>query len=77
MFILTDSSAPTVDQRRVSPTLIRFTVFFAGMSTVGTEISASRLVAPYFGDSTYIWANLIGITLAYLAIGYWLGGRLA
>ncbi len=74
---MTDSHSDPVDLRRVSPILIRFTVFFAGMATVGTEISASRLVAPYFGDSTYIWANLIGITLAYLAIGYWIGGRLA
>src|SRR5665811_2252752 len=57
--------------------MIRFLVFFGGLTSVGTEISASRLVAPYFGSSTFIWANLIGITLTYLAIGYWLGGRVA
>lgn len=52
-------------------------VFFGGLSSVGIELSASRLIAPYFGDSTFIWANLIGLTLTYLAIGYYLGGRLA
>ncbi len=57
--------------------MIRLLVFFGGVTSVGTEIAASRLVAPYFGDSTFIWANLIGITLTYLSIGYWIGGRFA
>jgi len=52
-------------------------VFVGGLCSVGYEISASRLLAPYFGDSTFIWANLIGLTLTYLAVGYWLGGKAA
>ncbi len=57
--------------------MIRLLVFVGGVTSVGTEVAASRLVAPYFGTSTFIWANLIGITLTFLAIGYWIGGRLA
>jgi predicted membrane-bound spermidine synthase len=57
--------------------MMRVLVFVGGITSVGTEVAASRLVAPYFGTSTFIWANLIGITLTFLSIGYWIGGRTA
>ena len=52
-------------------------VFVVGACTMGTEIAGARLLAPYFGDSTIVWANTIAIVLVALSVGYWLGGRLA
>jgi MFS family permease len=41
------------------------------------EITAGRLLAPYFGMSLYTWTTVIGVVLAGLASGHWLGGYLA
>jgi spermidine synthase len=49
----------------------------AGAVVMALEIIASRVLAPHFGSSVYVWGSIISVFLAALALGYALGGRLA
>jgi predicted membrane-bound spermidine synthase len=56
---------------------VRFIVFISGAIVMGVEIMASRLLAPYYGDTVYTWGSLIAVIMMALAIGYRRGGRSA
>jgi predicted membrane-bound spermidine synthase len=70
-----DRRARAEGERRWSH--VELVVFAAGVATLAAEIAAQRLIAPAFGASTVVWANAIAVVLLALALGYWLGGRLA
>jgi spermidine synthase len=65
------------DQRRRDLLPLELLVFVVGSASLGAEIAAARLMAPYFGASTIVWANTIAVVLVALSGGYWLGGLMA
>jgi spermidine synthase len=53
------------------------TVFIAGMCTLAIEFTTSRMIQSVYGTSNIVWANVIGLVLLSLTLGYFIGGRLA
>ncbi len=53
------------------------TAFITGAVVMALEILGSRLLAPVFGNSLFVWGALIGVILAAMSSGYAMGGWLA
>src|SRR5438105_1374639 len=79
-----DADARAVDDsaaRRADPPLrlragLFGAVFVTGAAVMVIEILGTRLIGPVFGVSLFVWSALLAVTLAALAVGYYLGGRL-
>lgn len=63
--------SPAVRQRVV----LLWVVFAGGGVLMALEILSSRILAPRFGNSVYVWGSIISVFLAALSAGYWWGGR--
>src|ERR1700694_5828642 len=77
----TTAAGPPTRQAPTTPATplgtVRVVAFVVGAASLGAEIAAARLRAPYFDASTIIWANTIATVLVALSAGYAIGGRLA
>jgi spermidine synthase len=54
--------------------VLRVASFLCGACVMILEMAGSRVVAPYMGTSLVVWTSLIGIIMASLTLGYWMGG---
>ena len=57
--------------------ILEFAVFTCGAVVMVFELVGSRVIGPFLGTSLFVWTSLIGIILASLSLGYYLGGKQA
>jgi spermidine synthase len=56
---------------------LKLQVIVCGAVVMALELTASRILAPYFGSSIFVWGSLIGVVLTGMSAGYYIGGRVA
>jgi len=53
------------------------TVFLTGAAVLVLEVTAVRILTPFYGSSLYVFSSVLTVILAALALGYWYGGKRA
>lgn len=51
--------------------------FVEGGAVMAVELISAKMIAPYYGQSLYVWATVIALTLGGLTTGYFLGGMIS
>ena len=57
--------------------ILHATVFMTGAAVMLLELLGTRVIAPFYGTSLYVWSALIAVTMVALSVGYYCGGILA
>jgi spermidine synthase len=63
--------------RRTQRYLPHIVVFLSSMGVMIIELAASRIISKYFGNSLFTWTGVIGVVLAGISAGNWIGGKWA
>lgn len=66
-----------MNKLRVRLNRLEITALVAGFALMVFELAGARILAPGIGSSTYVWTSVIGVIIAALSLGYWIGGRVA
>ncbi len=69
--------ADKMSLNRIRNYYIFFTLFLSGAVILIIEIAGSRILAPFYGSTVFVWSSLITVTLGFLALGYFIGGFFA
>ncbi|MBM4040951.1 MAG: hypothetical protein FJ290_20825 [Planctomycetes bacterium] len=72
-----EAPAPAAAGGRGEAISLLVVVFACGAALMAFEMVGSRILAPTFGSTIFVWGSLIGVFLAALSLGYLVGGRLA
>ncbi len=77
-----DAAKPSPETvRKVTQQILRLyvigTAAVSGGCLMILEIAASRILAPIYGNTVFLWSAVIGVIMAALSVGYWLGGVVA
>lgn len=65
------------NRRPITLYILYVLAFLEGGGVMACELLGAKLIAPFFGNSLYVWAGVLGVTLTALMCGYYLGGYLA
>lgn len=69
-------STPRIKDQKTSSTVFLL-AWIEGTGVLTIELLVAKIIAVYFGTSFFVWTSVIGITLASLTIGYFIGSRLS
>ncbi len=68
---------PAIGETKISPWLIYSIAAVEGGVVMMVELGGVNLMAPFYGTTLYVWAAVLSVTLGGLALGYFLGGKVA
>ncbi len=57
--------------------ILEIATFISGAIGMIIELVAARILSPYLGSSNLIWTCIIGMMLAFMSLGYYIGGRMS
>lgn len=63
--------------RKLDIWILGLVAFLGGAALMGIEIVAARMIGHHMGSTVMVWGGVIGTVMGALALGYWLGGRVA
>ena len=61
--------------KKLKDIFLLISVFATGAAVLVIEVVAMRILSPYFGNTIYTSSSVLGVVLAALSLGYYLGGR--